>query len=597
MLTLLSLLVSSHAVCSHSAPSCTVGVGQTHPDLATAIAAGCTDINVVGNVTENISISGVGDVSITGGTLTSAASGSPIVEMLDSELCLTDIEMTGGTGGTSVPCGGAVRIGPNATFDGRGIWAHDNDATDGGAFCLEGLSVLGSSYIRTNSATGEGGGIYVEAQYRGGLGELVTNLRGNLIQGNDAARGGGVAVRRGHPSGLVRFASDELYYNDASEAGGGIWVDDATVQVFFGLTVEGNAVSAGPGGGMHLQNGAVFGPAEDDYGSWQMTFYGNSAWTSGGGISAIGGSYITLAPFGYLELTDNLARRDDGGGIALVDSTLDNLAGMFPLAGTPGCDLQLYDNEARFGRGGGLFALDSTVTFAPTDAVPGTQLNGNVAAGSGGGMFLRNTTATLYSVFVDDNLSSADGGGIFAGGSSTVSLERMPVQRNSATGDGGGIRVAGSATLTAGNLLLAENTAAAGGGLSASDPNTTTSLYFTTLSQNTAATGAPSHQLFGGGDFFLRDSAVGDSAAGQTACSFGATAQVVYSTADDAACFPNTHFANATVASLDVEPTFNYQPLASSPLVDAASGIANDEDVWGNSRPGGTANDRGAVER
>jgi hypothetical protein len=109
-------------------------------------------------------------------------------------------------------------------------------------------------------------------------------------------------------------------------------------------------------------------------------------------------------------------------------------------------------------KGGGIFA-----TATATVALTNVTLAGNVTTiGEGGGLFA-NGPATLTNVTVSGNAAVIEGGGIYVGGTGTVSLANVTIAANTAGGTGGGgLFVDGATTFT--DTIIAGNSAPGGDG-------------------------------------------------------------------------------------------------------------------------------------
>jgi predicted outer membrane repeat protein len=194
----------------------------------------------------------------------------------------------------------------------------------GGLACESyGLFTIADCNIAQNEARYYGGGIFT----RGGLFEDEDacgnragspHIANSRIQKNLAeVSGGGVYVAS---SGVLGLSDTTLYWNDASEDGGGLFVAGTTTSGGFvdcteGCLLEGNE-SARHGGGIYLGPNAA--------GTFQSTrFLGNSCLLNGGALYL---SDIAAATLSDCLITYNNTARGNGGGLYLGPQSTANLA-------------------------------------------------------------------------------------------------------------------------------------------------------------------------------------------------------------------------------------------------------------------------------
>ena len=162
------------------------------------------------------------------------------------------------------------------------------------------------------------------------------------------------------------------------------------------------------------------------------------------------------------------------GAIVLTSGELD-VTNIMTIVG-PGADMLAVsgDNASR------VFDISQSVAVAISGL---TIEDGNVAAGSGGGVF-NSGDLTLTSSIVSTNSSSVSGGGIDNVG--TLTLNHSTVSGNNAAKDGGGIMNEQSASLTITDSTIAFNTGMSGAGIY-DDSFATLSVASSTISDNTGA--------------------------------------------------------------------------------------------------------------
>ena len=282
--------------------------------------------------------------------------------------------------------------------------------TAGGALYLHGPATLAGITAQNNEATAAGGGILHSS--------APLSLSTSTLRLNRAGQGGGLAVYAATGSSNVAVTGSSFISNTAVIAGGGLLnvADDgntATMSVdtsVFSLNVvTGTATGEGWGGG--LVNGFFLG--------------------EGGGAA-----YLTVA---RTTVSENIAKL--GGGIANVD-------------------------------GAGYVTRSVSLTLTQSTVAGNVAQGEGIVAGTGGGLFHSNGTATVMNSTVTLNLAqgqdvdfSGRGGGIAAatqGMATTLTLLNTTLAHNEATSGGGGVAsleiVTGtSASVSLGNTLVQYN--------------------------------------------------------------------------------------------------------------------------------------------
>lgn len=234
---------------------------------------------------------------------------------------------------------------------------------------------------------------------------------------------------------------------------------------------------------------------------------------------------------GDFDVTDSVTIRGAGAAATIIDGR--HLDRAFHVFGTgPGSinvtlqRLAIRNGQANYG-GGVLFGnanlkvLDSVITanqatengagisnaLAPATGslkLIRTTVSGNVAGGSGGGIYLQSAALSLKQCKVRLNNANVDGGGL--GGGGTWHLNKSKVSGNTAGNEGGGIS---ARYLYLNRSTVSGNEAASGGGIS----STYATLTQSTVSGNNA-TGS------GGGigafDVTLTQSTVSNNDAGSS---------------------------------------------------------------------------------
>ncbi|MDQ4122566.1 MAG: hypothetical protein M3209_14100 [Acidobacteriota bacterium] len=223
----------------------------------------------------------------------------------------------------------------------------------GGAIYNQGNLTLNDVVITGNSATLDGGGIYVST------GDSLT-INNSTISGNNATGDGGGIY--GNASSTVSVSNTTVSNNTAGKNGGGAYSDDGST-----LTVSGSI------------------------------FSGNTAQTPTSDAGG-GGIYIDSANF---NLTDSTIRNNisnlNGGGLA------------FDSGGTSTITGSTINGNTATGKGGGMYLEDT-----PLNIINSTT-SGN-SANLGGGLYRDSQNpATIFLNFstVVNNNTTNGGGGIF----------------------------------------------------------------------------------------------------------------------------------------------------------------------------------------
>ena len=326
------------------------------------------------------------------------------ISVKDSELSVTDSQITGNNAWNKVTVG--ERIFVNGNGGGIEIIGSDSDTKE---------YTITNTQITQNTTGLRGGGIYAE---KASLTITKSTLDGNkaldTVGPQASSEGGGLSVRGGTNITL----DSTTVTNNSAKDGGGIWVRsdvDTSVSIKNGTTINNNQSVYGGGGVMIRQE---FGKKID----------------------------VTIED---AKIETNAA--ENGGGIYLlnqVDLKLKNIT--------------VSGNTAK-NVGGGIFGQDGTKLHADNLTVS------NNTAASGGGVYLWNTgnsiiLAELLNSFVDHNIASSSGGGIFAYNGAEVKANNTSISNNKG-GNAGGLLVwnNSSAELSNGSKVCG-NTATTGNG-------------------------------------------------------------------------------------------------------------------------------------
>lgn len=384
----------------------------------------------------------------------------------------------------------------------------------------DGTEQIRHTEVRDCTSNNEGGGVY-QNRNADGSSLTITNasITGNQTK-NGSKNGGGVYTN----VRTVEISDSAISDNTATGNGGGVWFDadndtNRAKQVLTvkGSTIDGN-ISGGNGGGIYTQAKTVTIGASDtrtDEGGSAVSssVSNNTAKTNGGGLyqsrnaagskltvsdTAINGNTANNTNTGAdqggggiyagvrtLEITNssvsNNTAKSHGGGI-LFEINNDDARNVMALTVT-GCTL---DRNTSGGNGGGIYTRAKTVSVTaytdgegPAAGTVQSSITNCTAAYSGGGIYHNResegsaltVTDTVISGCVSNDTSTNNnpprgGGGIFVQ-AQTVTVKDSEISGNRAVRNGGGINAPWSGT---GYALILDgskvdgNTASAQGG-------------------------------------------------------------------------------------------------------------------------------------
>lgn len=472
----------------------------------------------VRNQTANLVLSGTGVTSNTAG----ASGGGIYAEGYNSGSTVNNLtlDLSGGSilGNSAVNGGGLRARGAitditgtsitenTATADGGGVYLPQN--TDGS---LNSLLLNGGS-ITLNEATDEGGGIYAEGNGSGADDNTLTLESGSVSENTADEGGGGIFVR--NYTTLLTLDGAHITENDApGKDGGGIRSSGSRVIVQSGKI---NENTAGYGAGIsaneksivtmlggeindnltELRGGGVNVDNEDSLFTFSAGEINGNQAADGGGI--IAGSQASIVMTGG-TISGNTASQGNGGGILAETGS--------PLEITGGT---ISDNTTTLGDGGGVYAQGNNSLI-----MEDVTIENNISdTHNGGGIFvLDNDGAEFTSVVVTENKAPLfDGGGIFIKDSTGVTMTDMSITLNEAPSrDGGGIRgTTAGITITASDV--SENTAEYGAGISVNQSSNIT-VNNTTITGNICDNRGGGLNIDSGTIFTLTDSQITDNEA------------------------------------------------------------------------------------
>lgn len=430
-------------------------------------------------------------------------------------------------------------------FEGNSAAVHG-----GGAYVLEPLTTLSTTFVANQALQQRGGGLYADKGW--------TDVGGSTFTDNSATLAGGGAYANVFTTLTeTSFNSNEVI----SGSGGGLY----TVGLLVAVDVEWvNNQAFENGGGLFASAAASLTGS---------TLRGNQSLTrNGGGLYANSTSQLaTLVATTFLSNTAAL----DGGG-AYLRGTTNGTAGL------------VQGNQA--GDDGGGFYAEGALTLAGQMAFVG-----NEAADTGGGLATLGTT-NLTGIGAVLN-QAMRGGAIYATGA--FSLQQSAVGANGAVQHGGGLYLSGPSTVE--NNALGSNLAGINGeSIYYSGISETLTVVHNTIASPVSVSGAAVYVNLG--TAFITNTIVTNHSSG-----IAQTGGSVVS--EDYNLFHNLGLTTTgTISSggnsFVADPLFinlgggDTGLMSGSPAIDAAVNLSVTEDLLGNPRPGvgTTLPDIGALE-
>lgn len=341
---------------------------------------------------------------------------------------------------------------------GRGMLSSDGSSDIRAITVVSGAKlVIDGVEIRNYHSSGNGAGIRVEDN---GYFNLVS---GKLTGNSSELQGGAVYAFNANS---VDFSSGEISGNSALNGGGIAFyrsdsLSENSVYTLANLTVtENNATENG--GGIYVES-PIFVSIEN------LTVDNNTAQQNGGGFFF--NSTASLTVDAKSSISGNTAVENYGGGVYFYASTA--LKGSsFTLNGGK------VNNNTSKNNGGGIYFAVADASTKPQFVLNSGEVNGNSAGSSGGGVYMyRKSDFTMNGGSVANNSAQNYGGGIFVEGglsganASSFTMNGGVVSDNTLTADtntryGAGVRVGRYTYINLNKGEITRNTKAFyGGGL------------------------------------------------------------------------------------------------------------------------------------
>jgi hypothetical protein len=442
----------------------------------------------------------IGDSAFRGNQADGADGQGGAIFSLEGRVHMYDTQVSGNL---AVRSGGALHlVDTEILIEDSVIRGHRVQAGNGGGVAAYGTSsvVIDGGWISSNSASLNGGGVWIEA----GTGRLIVKNQSSIVnnqaQGNAAGQGGGGIYNEG---ALVRIMDSVVADNVAvgeNGAGGGILSADGTLNIRRSH-VRGNSATVF-GGGIGVIDG--FARLEDTTLGGQTDAEANAAGLDGGGLHVSGVSGTTVVFVGT-TVWNNQANRD-GGGVWIAANTLFRTDEMSAF--------QSNRAGSSVNGGGGIFndggaLVINETSFFNNSAVGKAGLGGAIHS-LGGKVMITNSTLTF-------NHARRGGGAISQLGGSLILVGSVVSTNLASGGDGGGVYVAVQADVVLDQVVVSANSAHRGGGLAAFDSTLIVKNDSRVLGNEAASAGSDAG--FGGGIYtqtgLLRilDSAITDNRA------------------------------------------------------------------------------------
>ena len=237
-----------------------------------------------------------------------------------------------------------------------------------------------------------------------------------LFVHNVAEEGGGMYIQNGS---LEIFGTIRVQHNIAyRKSGGGINVERSFLHLCGDIEFLGNLAKNGSGGGIYGAQSLLLHVCEESF----TIFKENSAQKMGGGTCIYNG---VVEIYGRIIFKNNAAKDGSGGGIFIQSSNL-------KLSSTS--NMALENNSAFLG--GGIEAVKSDLIFS------GNSTFENNSANWGGGIFASFSNVLLDGVsYMVNNTAHVEGGGIYLEYSTITSkvIGNISFMTNFANEKGGGI--------------------------------------------------------------------------------------------------------------------------------------------------------------
>ena len=367
-----------------------------------------------------------------------------------------------------------------------------NYAARGGVIYCYRTTNIYNAQIKNNSASTMGGAVYMPNS-TGAV--LNVGIQNDLVEssvtfeGNSADDNGGVIF------GANKITLENAtFHKNSAGVSGGVLISNA-VAVIRDCTFTEN--TAGTHGGAICVNGHNTQEKDTDLTVTGCSFTSNSS-TNNGGAIYITGTGVALVQNNTFTTNSGAA----GGAIYSTNGTLTVEGGTFT------------ENAALTGNGGAIALYTGTVGVL--NKITATKNHTDKA--SGGAIFVKNSSLTMFRSKLQENTSAVGGAGVYMDSGASGSIYATDFIKNAASANGGGaflytntgevllhscnftensgdyggaLYASNKAIVTVYNITATNNSALKGGFLYETTTGTTLTLVGATISGNTATDGGP----------------------------------------------------------------------------------------------------------
>jgi len=429
-------------------------------------------------IDNNLTLAGQADLSV---TIQAAPSQRVITVQPGHDLTLKDLRLTGGAG---VNEGGGVRVENGSLIIDHSTLFNNHANYGGGVYQggSGGVIVQGLSYLYSNHAELNGGGIYANGSLSSNFSWLESNIAGSY--------GGAATVW----AGSLTVVGGSVSYNQAGQNGGAFNVNNS---VFVDRAVFTSNAAGGSGGAILQWNGG------DPYSVviQNSTFNLNVAGSNGGALSVAQGAATTISQslFENNRVETGSAADPKGGAVYFSDAIYGHT---LTITGSTFRSNSLECVLCSWPSGGGVYA--STLapgvvdlegdTFIENDGWVGGGVAANRAVidrttfqgnrgGDGAGAYLSGASQITKSAFYQNSVVNGGGGLFVSINSPSLTMEDTKFIGNSGGYDLGGAMRVDALSITMKNVAVADTLVTAGGAITFnnSNPISTISLYHLTV--------------------------------------------------------------------------------------------------------------------
>lgn len=287
----------------------------------------------------------------------------------------------GGSAEKNAKLGGGVYLAGGAfTLNGSNAYVQNNHAENGaGVYLAGGQPNLYKGSMTDNTATGDGGGIYIDKR------EVNLKPTGLVtVTGNSANRGGGIFIggTNGTDAGFSVDSTDggtvNLSSNMATAEGGAVCISNGYFTLNANnITLQDNQAASGGAVAVLSGNFTMSDGAIGAEGHGNRATNGGAVYVNGGDVALSGGT-----------ISHNTAQ-SNGGGIAVDNGNVIMSGG------------SVSHNQAKSGSGGGMY-ITSTSAVAKVKVFSG-HIAYNSALGSGGAVAVKGSTESDIKVHIGVN--------------------------------------------------------------------------------------------------------------------------------------------------------------------------------------------------